>query len=184
MRQDPFPSPDDGEEPDSSVPPEDRDGNGNEDEGGDGPGQQGLFLSLPAGQFDPDQFACSGPAQDMPPGALLATILDAIGGEGGSGFPGLSEDQLVGMISAGRRMESWTAWLSMAAVGEFTRRHAGQGGRHEFAADELADELQPDLAVSRRADGLRLHRGGPAAALLRRAGRRAAAPGRPADHRG
>ena len=38
-------------------------------------------------------------------------------------------------------MESWTAWFSMAAVGEFTRRHAGKGGRHEFAADELADEL-------------------------------------------
>ena len=139
MRQDPFPSPDDGEEPGSSTPPEDRDGN--EDGGGDGPGPQGLFLSLPAGQFDPDQFAHSGPAQALPPGALLATILDAVGGPGGPGFPGLSEDQLIGIISAGRRMESWTAWFSMAAVGEFTRRHAGKGGRHEFAADELADEL-------------------------------------------
>jgi hypothetical protein len=99
MHQDPFPDPDGGEEPDGSMPPGDA----------DGPGQQGLFLSLPAGQFDPDQFACSGPAQDMPPGALLATILDAVGAPGGSGFPGLSEDQLVGIISAGRRMESWTA---------------------------------------------------------------------------
>ena len=78
MRQDPFPSPDDGEEPGSSMPPED----------GDGRGRQGLFLSLPAGQFDPDQFTHSGPAQDLPPGALLATILDAVGGPGGSGFPG------------------------------------------------------------------------------------------------
>ncbi len=131
MHQDPFPNPDGGEEPDGFVPPEDE----------DGPGQQGLFLSLPAGQFDPDQFAHDGPAKDMEPGALLATIMDAIAGEGGSGFPGLSEDQLVGIISAARRMESWSAWLSMAAIGEFTRRHAGQGGRHEFAADELADEL-------------------------------------------
>jgi Domain of unknown function (DUF222) len=131
MHQDPFPSPDDGEEPDDSVPPEDE----------DGPGQQGLFLSLPAGHFDPDQFAHDGPAKDMEPGALMATIMDAISGEGGSGFPGLSEDQLVGIINAGRRMESWSAWFTMAAIGEFTRRHAGKGGRHEFAADELADEL-------------------------------------------
>ncbi len=38
-------------------------------------------------------------------------------------------------------MESWSAWFTMAATGEFTRRHAGKGGRHEFASDELADEL-------------------------------------------
>ena len=44
-------------------------------------------------------------------------------------------------ISAARRIESWSAWLSMAAIGEFTRQHAEKGGRHEFAADELADEL-------------------------------------------
>jgi hypothetical protein len=58
MPQDPFPDPDDGEEPDGSVPPEDQ----------DGPGQQGLFLCLPAEEFDPDRFAQSGPAPDLPPG--------------------------------------------------------------------------------------------------------------------
>jgi Domain of unknown function (DUF222) len=131
MLQDPFPDPDDGEDPDGSVPPDDE----------DGPGQQGLFLCLPPEQFDPDQFAQSGPAKDMEPGALMATILDAVIGEDGSGLPGLSEDQLIGMISGARRMASRSAWWEMAAVREFTRRHAGQGGRHEFAADELADEL-------------------------------------------
>jgi Domain of unknown function (DUF222) len=131
MLQDPFPDLDDGEEPDGAVPPA----------GQDGPGQQGLFLSLPAEQFDPDQFAHSGPAKDMPPGALMATILNLVSGDDGRGFAGLSEDQLVGVISAGRRMESWSAWFSMAATGEFSRRHEGRGGRHEFAADELADEL-------------------------------------------
>ena len=74
MRQDPFPSPDDGEEPDDSVPPEDE----------DGPGQQGLYLCLPAQHFDPDQFARSGPAKDMVPGALMATIMDAVIGEDGA----------------------------------------------------------------------------------------------------
>ena len=131
MLQDPFPDPDDGEEPDGSVPPEDE----------DGPGQQGLFLCLPPEHFDPDQFAQSGPAKDMEPGALMATIMDAVIGEGGSGLPGLSEDQLIGVISGARRMASRSAWWEMAAVREFTRRHAGKGGRHEFAADELADEL-------------------------------------------
>ena len=40
---------------------------------------------------------------------------------------------MVGVINAGRRMESWSAWLLMAAIGEFTRRHAGKDGRHGFA---------------------------------------------------
>ncbi len=84
MPQDPFPDPgeDDGEEPGGSLPPEDE----------DGPGQQGLFLCLPAEEFDPDQFAQSGPASDLPPGALLATLMDLIGGQGGSGLAGLSDN--------------------------------------------------------------------------------------------
>ncbi len=53
MPQDPFPEPDDGEEPDGSLPPED----------GDGPGPEGLFLCLPAEEFDPDRFAQSGPSR-------------------------------------------------------------------------------------------------------------------------
>ena len=72
MPQDPFPDPDDGEEPDGSVPPED----------GDGPGPEGLFLCLPAEEFDPDRFAQSGPSPDLPPGALAATLMDLIGGPG------------------------------------------------------------------------------------------------------
>jgi hypothetical protein len=137
MPADPFPDPDDGEEPDGFVPPEDE----------DGPGQQGLFLCLPAEEFDPDRFAQSGPASDLPPGALLATLMDLIGGQGGgsgqggSGLAGLSDNQLVGFVAAARRMESWVTWHSMAAVQEFGRRAAARGPRGEFAADELADEL-------------------------------------------
>jgi hypothetical protein len=137
MPADPFPDPDDGEEPDGFVPPEDE----------DGPGQQGLFLCLPAEEFDPDRFAQCGPAPDLPPGALLATLMDLIGGQGGgsgqggSGLAGLSDNQLVGFVAAARRMESWVTWHSMAAVQEFGRRAAARGPRGEFAADELADEL-------------------------------------------
>ncbi|MGH3149670.1 MAG: hypothetical protein ACRDOB_02925 [Streptosporangiaceae bacterium] len=48
MRQDPFPDPgeDDGQEPDGLLPAD----------AGGGP-EQGLFLSLPGGQFDLAQFA-------------------------------------------------------------------------------------------------------------------------------
>ena len=131
MPQDPFPDPDDGEEPDGSVPPEEE----------DGPGPEGLFLCLPAEEFDPDRFAQSGPASDLSPGALMATLMELVGGQGGSGLAGLSDDQLVGFVAAARRMESWVTWHSMAAVQEFGRRAAARGPRGEFAADELADEL-------------------------------------------
>ena len=78
MRPDPFTNPDDdSQEPDDYPPPAwpdpDHPGTG---EPGAGPGQQGLFLSVPAGSFDTGRFAQSGPAADMPPDPLLATIID------------------------------------------------------------------------------------------------------------
>jgi hypothetical protein len=101
MRQDPFadPAEDDSQEPDGSLPADGAIGS-----------PEGLFLCLPAEQFDPDQFGQSGPAADMPPGALLATLMDLIAGQGGSGLTGLSDDQLIGVIAAARRMESRAAW--------------------------------------------------------------------------
>ncbi len=130
MHQDPFPDPDedDGEEPDESPFPE------------AGP-EQGLFLCLPAEEFDPDQFGQSGPAPDQPPGAMTATLMELIGGQRGSGVAGLSDDQLVGFIAAGKKQQSWSVWVTMAATREFARRAEARGPRGEFAADELADEL-------------------------------------------
>ena len=130
MHQDPFPDPDedDGEEPDESPFPE------------AGP-EQGLFLCVPAEEFDPDQFGQSGPAPDLPPGAMTATLMELIGGQRGSGMAGLSDDQLVGFIAAAKKQQSWSAWLTMSATCEFARRAAARGPRGQFAADELADEL-------------------------------------------
>ncbi len=134
MRPDPFPDPgDDGQEPDSCPPPAGRDA---------GPAQQGLFLCLPAGSLDTGRFTQSGPAADMPPDPLLATIIDTVTGEDGKGLAGLPDDQLIGVIAAVRRLESRAAWYLMAAVGEFTARNAGQGCAAEFAADQLAHELR------------------------------------------
>ena len=101
---------------------------------------QGLYVALPAEQLTLSGFAQGGASDTMAPGALLSTVVHTVTGEDGSGLAGCSDDQLLGIISAARRMESRSAWTLMAAVGEFARR-AGTGLEGEFAADELAGEL-------------------------------------------
>src|SRR5580693_4437817 len=99
MLPDSFPDPDpaddsgephDGPELDDGLPP-----GGLADEAP----QQGLFLSVPAGHFDPDRFAQSGPAAEMPPDSLLATIMDTVTSPDGPGVAGLGDDQLIGVIA-------------------------------------------------------------------------------------
>src|ERR1700722_3110440 len=107
--------PHDGPELDDGLPP-----GGLADEGP----QQGLFLSVPAGHFDPDRFAQSGPAAEMPPDSLLAAIVDLVTSQDGPGVAGLSDDQLIGVIAAARRLESRAAWYVLAAEAEFTARSA------------------------------------------------------------
>jgi Domain of unknown function (DUF222) len=149
MRPDPFSDPGDGgQQPDSSLPPTGPDTETDAEAEADaetkaeaGSAQQGLFLCLPAGSLDADQFTQSGPAADMPPDPLLATIIDTVTGEDRKGLTGLSDDQLVGVIAAGRRLESRDAWCVMAAVAEFAARHAAEPCGAEFAADQLAYEL-------------------------------------------
>src|SRR5579863_8436972 len=137
----------DGEEPDGSpVLP----AGGNEPEGGSPGHEQGLFVCLPAEELTLAGFAQNGRSDTMAPGALLATVLDAVAGEGGSGLAALDDDQLIGIISAARRMESRTAWTLMAALAELARRRPasgdpddrGQYGFSEFAPDEVAAELR------------------------------------------
>ena len=107
-------------------------------------------MCLPAEELTLEGFAQNGRSDTMAPGALLATVLDAVLGEGGSGLAALADDQLIGVISAARRMESRTAWTLMAALAELARRRPasgapgdrGQYGFSEFAADEVAAELR------------------------------------------
>ncbi len=103
--------------------------------------QQGLFLNVPAGSFDADRFAQSGPAEDMPPDPLLATVIDGIASPGGSGLPGLSDDQLVGVLAATRRLESRAAWYVLTVTAEFGARYGREVAGADFAADQLACEL-------------------------------------------
>ncbi|HEV2932248.1 MAG TPA: DUF222 domain-containing protein, partial [Streptosporangiaceae bacterium] len=150
MPQDPFPSPADGQEPDGSVPPAapgSRPGDGEDDGEGEGPAQ-GLFVCLPSENLDVARFAQHGQSDAMPPGPMLASVVHALTGDEGEGLAALSDDQLMGVISATRRLESRIAWTQLAAMREFAaRRPAEPAGRGrstqscEFAADELADEL-------------------------------------------
>ena len=96
---------------------------------------------MPAGSFDADRFAQSGPAGDMPPDPLLATIIDAVTGPDGPGVGTLSDDQLIGVIAAVRRLESRVAWYALTAVAQFAARWGGEVAGAEFAADQLACEL-------------------------------------------
>ena len=120
MPQHPFPDPGPGgEEPDSSpLPPAaEEDGPEGEWEDGGGPAEQGLFVCLPAEQVTLAGFAQDGQADTMAPGPLLATVLDAVTGEDG-GAGRVADDQLIGIISAARRLASraaWTAWPPLAA---------------------------------------------------------------------
>ena len=138
MRQDPFPGPGcDGEEPDGSAlrPAE---GAGAEDSQlRDGP-EQGLFVCLPAEDLDVSRFAQHGESDVMPPGPLLAEVVHALAGQDGEGLAVLSDDQLVGVIAAARRLESRVAWTQLAAIAEFATRRRAQHERADFAADELA----------------------------------------------
>jgi Domain of unknown function (DUF222) len=157
MPRDPFPlPPGDAEEPDGFPLPPAADGSGEDwadgegwaDGGGEeawadggGPAGQGLYLCLPAGQVTLAGFAQGGEADTMTPGPLLATIVDTVTGDDGKGLAGCSDDQLIGIISAGRRMESRDAWTVMAAMAEYAARYPGTSVEDQFAADELACEL-------------------------------------------
>ena len=106
-----------------------------------GPCGQGLYVCLPAEQVTLEGFAQGGQADTMAPGPLLAAIVDAVTGEDGAGLAGCSDDQLMGIISAARRMEARAAWTLLAAVGEFAARHDGSRPADEFAPDELGFQL-------------------------------------------
>ena len=70
------------------------------------------IVCLPAEQVTLAGFAQNGEADTMAPGPLLATIVDTVTGEDGRAA-GCSDDQLMGVISAARRMASraeWTRW--------------------------------------------------------------------------
>jgi hypothetical protein len=75
----------------------------------------------------------------------------------GAGFGTLSDDELVGVLCAARRLESWQAAMEFTAVAELDRRRRAQAKRpgssqvHDHGTAELAAAL---VLTGRSADAL------------------------------
>ncbi len=88
-------------------------------------------------------FAAGGVADDLLPGPRLAGfIADARA----SGLGRLTDDELIGMMRAARRLASWSAAMELAAVGDLWRRRwteeqVGDTGAARHADDEIAAAL-------------------------------------------
>ena len=112
------------------------------------------------------------------PGPELAAV--AAGACDPAVLAGLTDDQVLGLAAAGRRLAGRAAWIQHAAAAEFAARRAEPDrtkatplGFTPFAADELVPELVVTDQRRRAADGPGPRRRPPAA------GERGAAEGRP-----
>ena len=126
-------------------------------------------------------FARDRSADAMRPGPVLAALTEQAAGDLGR----LTDNQVIGAMSAARRLAARGAYLELAAVAEFTRRREAQledakargvprGCRDgEFPDAELAYELVTSSDRRPRPDGPGDRPGNPAAAHLGRARRRA-----------
>jgi Domain of unknown function (DUF222) len=96
----------------------------------------------------------------MPPGPLLAALTEQAASEVGR----LSDDELLGMVSAARRLANRAEYLELAGIAEFASRrqaqYAASVARNEprgQRAGEFADaELAMELLISGRAAGDRM----------------------------
>jgi hypothetical protein len=104
-------------------------------------------------------FRAGGPLDLMLPGNELAWHL---GAARQTGLDQLSDDELIGVLAAARRIQSWQTELELAATAELDARRAGPDGREgEHVADELAAALtltgraaQAQLELSRQLERL------------------------------
>lgn len=111
---------------------------------------QDAWISLAAvrdpAEADLAGLAQGGPLDAMPPDAELAAL--AAGACEPGGLARLSDDQVLGLAAAGRRLAARGTWVQQAAIAEFASRRlepdakkATPLGFTEFAPDELAPEL-------------------------------------------
>src|SRR6266705_1049921 len=74
----------------------------------------------------PSGFAAGGPLDRLVPGPVLAGVM---AGAFDGGLPELSDDELVGVLLAARRLSSWQAALELTAVSELDGRRRRQAAR-------------------------------------------------------
>jgi hypothetical protein len=134
-----------------------------------GTAPQGAWFSVAGtgdpGVLGPEAFTQGGAADRMEPGALLAALAEGVLDPAGLGL--VSDNALLGVVGASRRLMSRAAAMSQRAVAEYARRHqAAPGGRRsragytEFSSDDLAPELvvnasQAEAAMLRHEASLR-----------------------------
>jgi hypothetical protein len=95
-------------------------------------------------------FAAGGPADELPPGPVLAGLA---GDAWATGLDRLSDDELIGVLRAARRLASWSAALELAAVTDLaTRREAeAAGAGPSVAVEHIGDEIAAALTLTARA---------------------------------
>ena len=95
-------------------------------------------------------FESGGPLDVLPPDPVLAF---AAAGAHDSGLGGLSDDQLIGLLGAARRLSSWQAAVELDVVAELDRRRVASGSSR--AGEQVSAELAVALTLTgRSADAL------------------------------
>src|SRR5215472_6677602 len=94
-------------------------------------------------------FATGGVADGLLPGPRLAGFMaDA----GAIGLSRLTDDELIGLMRAARRLASWSAAMELAAAGDLWRRRwAEEQAGNTGAARHADDEIAAALTLTRRA---------------------------------
>ncbi len=96
-------------------------------------------------------FAADGVADLLRPGPALAGLAE---GARAAGLSRLTDDELAGVIHAGRRLSSWASALELAAVGDLMRRREGQeAAGHPHAAEHVDAEIAALLTLTGRGAG-------------------------------
>jgi hypothetical protein len=87
----------------------------------------------------------------LPPGAVLAGLAADVHA---AGLERLTDDELIGVLRAGRRLASWSASVELAAVSDLMRRRMAQQAAGAARAAEHADaEIAAALTLTGRAAG-------------------------------
>ncbi len=96
-------------------------------------------------------FAAGGPADLGPPGPVLAGF---VASAHTAGLGRLTDDELAGVIRAGRRLSSWASAVELAAVGDLMRRREAQeAAGHAHAAEHADAEIAALLTLTGRGAG-------------------------------
>jgi hypothetical protein len=109
---------------------------------------------LPPAGGDRAVFGAGGAADTMAPGEVLAGLAGDVWAEG---LPKVTDDELIGLMRAWRRLSSWAQAGELAAVAELDRRRQAEvrAGADPHLGEHVADEVAMPLTLTARAaDGL------------------------------